>query len=262
MDNNSLKILLFQIYAMGSAQLASLSVHIKGSSGIGGGGSIGGGGDIEVAVIFAEPTAQELDYLFGNKNLTRYVLQLISNSGFLPAVRQVLPDSTGTASLFSGEENGFLDSLDYISHLKAELAAGGNLDIAAVKDEIKIEDIPEALLAPASLPTTTNGAVVSAEDDRRDDSIEEDDYIDEDFVIPDSDRSDHEDNRKRRRTRTRRLTRGREAKRSVARLKERAAGSDTEQEGEEGGMQADKKIWPYVKVMNSTGFGVCTYYVL
>jgi hypothetical protein len=239
---------------MGSAQLASLSVRIKGSSGIGGGIGIGGGGgDIEVAVIFAEPTAQELDYLFGNKNLTRYVLQLISNSGLLlPAsVRPVLPDNNGQSALFSGEENGFLDSLDYISHLKAELAAGGNLDIAAVKDEIKMEDIPEALLAPASLPTT-NGAVVS-EDDRRDDNIEEDDYIDEDFVIPDSDRSDHEDNRKRR-TRTRRLTRGREAKRS--RLKERAAGSDTEQEGEEGGaIQADKKIWPYVKVIKLTGFG-------
>jgi hypothetical protein len=242
---------------MGSAQLASLSVRIKGSSGIGGGGSGiggigGGGGDIEVAVIFAEPTAQELDYLFGNKNLTRYVLQLISNSGLLlpPAVRPILPDSTGPSSLFSGEENGFLDSLDYISHLKAELAAGGNLDIAAVKDEIKVEDIPEALLAPASLPTT-NGAVVS-EGDNRDDNME-DDYIDEDFVIPDSDRSDHEDNRKRR-TRTRRLTRGREAKRS--RLKERAAGSDTEQEGEEGGViQADKKIWPYVKVIKLTGFG-------
>jgi hypothetical protein len=249
---------------MGSAQLASLSVRIKGSSGIGGGGSGigGGGGDIEVAVIFAEPTAQELDFLFGNKNLTRYVLQLISNSGLLlPAgVRPVLPESTGAASLFSGEENGFLDSLDYISHLKAELAAGGNLDIAAVKDEIKMEDIPEALLAPASLPTT-NGAVVS-ENDRRDDNMEEDDYIDEDFVIPDSDRSDHEDNRKRRRTRTRRLTRGREAKRSVARLKERTAGSDTEQEGEEGGVQADKKIWPYVKVIKVNGFGACTYYIL
>jgi hypothetical protein len=238
---------------MGSAQLASLCVRIKGRGGIGGGGSgiggIGGGGDIEVAVIFAEPTAQELDYLFGNKNLTRYVLQLISNSGLLlpPAVRPVLPDNTGAAALFSGEENGFLDSLDYISHLKAELAAGGNLDIAAVKDEIKMEDIPEALLAPASLPTT-NGAVVSAEDDRRDDNMEDDDYIDEDFVIPDSDRSDHEDSRKRK-TRTRRLTRGREAKRSAARLKERAAGSDTEQEGEEGGVQADKKIWPYVKVI-------------
>jgi hypothetical protein len=249
---------------MGSAQLASLSVRIKGSSGIGGGGSgigIGvGGGDIEVAVIFAEPTAQELDYLFGNKNLTRYVLQLISNSGLFlpPAVRPVLPENTGASSLFSGEENGFLDSLDYISHLKAELAAGGNLDIAAVKDEIKMEDIPEALLAPASLPTT-NGAVVSAEDDRRDDNMEDDDYIDEDFVIPDSDRSDHEDNRKRR-TRTRRLTRGREAKRS--RLKERAAGSDTEQEGEEGGVQADKKIWPYVKVIKLTGFGASTYWVL
>jgi hypothetical protein len=243
---------------MGSAQLASLSVRIKGSSGTGGGGS---GGDIEVAVIFAEPTAQELDYLFGNKNLTRYVLQLISNAGLLlpAAVRPVLPDSTGPASLFSGEENGFLDSLDYISHLKAELAAGGNLDIAAVKDEIKMEDIPEALLAPASLLHTTNGAaVVSAEDDRRDDNMEEDDYIDEDFVIPDSDRSDHEDNRKRRGTRTRRLTRGREAKRS--RLKERAAGSDTEQEGEEGGVQADKKIWPYVKVIKLTGFFAYTFY--
>ena len=96
--------------------------------------STAGGGDIEVAVIFAEPTAQELDYLFGNKNLTRYVLRLLSES--LSAVRPV----TDTLVL-SGEENGFLDSLDYISHLKAELAAGGNLDVAAVKDEIKVNKL-------------------------------------------------------------------------------------------------------------------------
>jgi hypothetical protein len=221
-------------FTMGSVQLGSLCVRIKSV------GSDISSGD-SVAVIFADPTTKELDYLFGNRNLTKYVLRLLSDP----------PASVGTGSSTPSNncENGFLNSLDYIaSHLRAELAnRGGNLDIAPVKPEIKIEESLDSLLngnAAADSADLFNGDNGRLADDVDPDA--EDDYLlRDDEGLLDDEEEDEDEAAPKRTSRSRRTKRPRrEARRTTrARLKECDPDST---EGEEA--QSEKKHWPYVKV--------------
>jgi hypothetical protein len=208
---------------MGAVQLGSLCVRIKASS--------PGSSSVDVAVIFADPTNQELDYLFGNKNLTRYVLRLLSD--------QPLTDNSKQA--------GFLDSLDYIaSHLKAELAnrsgCSGNLDIAPVKDEIKMEESLDSLLNGTSAASAglLNGGLDEAVDNVDDD--DEDYLLRNDEGLLDEEEDEVAEKRVARSRRTKRPRRA--ARRTRTRLKEDDEDPDVEMEE----AQADKKHWPYIKV--------------
>ena len=241
----------FQTTAMGAPQLGSLCVRIRACCGL-------KNSDIDVAVIFADPTAQELDYLFGNRNLTKYVLRHLTDWPAAATTNDKQHQRSGN------DENGFLDSLDYIaSHLKAELAnGGGNLNIATVKDEIKTEESLDTLLGEPvtteQLFNGTNGCLDLAGDEEEEEEEEfllrDDGHVDEDDCDTEEEEDDGDDydddvveekriKRTTDRRSSRRLTR-RVTKRPKARLKERE--SDTELDD----VLPDKKYWPYVKVRN------------
>ena len=183
------------------SQFSGLCVRIQGA----------GSGGSDVAVIFAEPSSKELDYLFGNRNLTRYVLRLLAIPPTPVPPPQTADSSTNSdvngPSSAAAKDNGFLDSLDYIaSHLKNEMLAEGNLDIAAVKEEIKVEESLEALLLGgkpdmggllerAAAATAVDSLDLDAAEDDLEfaASLEDDDLVDHCDDDDDDDDDDHEE---------------------------------------------------------------------